>query len=72
MKIERCIITKFGRTCTSCIKSNGILNAKNLIKLNDYFVGYFIGTLAKIILQDIHLKLNNDFYTYLNYNYTIL
>lgn len=69
MKIERCIITTFGRTCTL---SNGILNAKNLIKLNDYFVGYLIGTLAKIILQDIHLKLNNDFYTYLNYNYTIL
>ena len=41
------------------IKSDGILNAKNLIKLNDYFVGYFIGTLAKIILQDIHLKLND-------------
>ena len=69
MKIERCIITKFGRTCTL---SNGIISTKNLIKLNDYFVGYLIGTLAKIILQDIHLKLNNDFYTYLNYNYTIL
>lgn len=68
MKIERCIITKFGRTCTI---TNSILSIKNLIKLNDYFVGYLIGTLAKIILQDIHLKLNNDFYEYLNYNYTI-
>ena len=64
MKIERCIITKFGRTC---IKSNGIISTKNLIKLNDYFVGYLIGTLAKIILQDIHLKLNNDFCNYTNF-----
>ena len=69
MKIQRCIITKFGRTCTL---STGIISTKNLIKLNDYFVGYLIGTLAKIILQDIHLKLNNDFYQYLNYNYTML
>ena len=64
MKIERCIITKFGRTCTI---TNNILSAKNLIKLNDYFVGYLIGTLAKIILQDIHLKLYNDFNNFTNF-----
>lgn len=64
MKIQRCIITKFGRTCTAYTKMNNILSVKNLIKFNDYFVGYFIGTFAKIILQDIHLKLNNDFYNF--------
>lgn len=69
MKIQRCIITKFGRTCTDFTINT--ISKKKLIKLNDYFVGYLIGTFIKIILQDIHFKLNNDFYLYLN-NYTII
>ena len=58
MKIEQCIITKFGRTCI-----NSRINIKNLYKIqkfNDYFVGYILITISKIILQDIHDKSNNS------------